>query len=81
MNESEAVEMLMKEFKNVSQHVIDRSFQKTMIPCYTENSSIEFSQEQIDEMLDEESNDRQLSLDIEKLVTMTFYYQNYNFLL
>ena len=71
----------MEEFKKVSQHVIDRSFQKTMIPCYTEKSSIEFSQEEIDEMLDEEFYDRKLAQDIEKLVTMKICYQNCSFLL
>ena len=66
----EAVQILMQKYKEIDQLVVDASFEKTKIPIYAnKKTSLEFSNEELEEMIDEEMSDRQLALEIAEMVT------------
>ena len=70
VNEGEAVQILMQQYKEIDQLVVDASFEKTKIPIYAnKKTSLEFSNEELEEMIDEEMSDRQLALEIAEMVT------------
>ena len=61
MTESEGCQLLMEVFKTINQSIVNQSFRKTTIPKFNKDFETEFTEEQIQQMLDEEEAEKALA--------------------